>query len=105
MKACYLFFVCAGFLLSTAYAQVDHSAWDALLKKHVKEGRVDYKGFRSDSVALWAYVDDLSQNPPQEDWSRAAQLAYWINGLQCVYGKTDCGSLSVGKHTGFASYG
>lgn len=79
MKACYLFFVCAGFLLSTAYAQVDHSAWDALLKKHVKEGRVDYKGFRSDSVALWAYVDDLSQNPPQEDWSRAAQLAYWIN--------------------------
>ena len=60
---------------------VDHSAWDALLKKHVNEkGLVDYKGMIADSLALNKYLDMLSVNVPDKDvWTDAAQLTYWIN--------------------------
>jgi hypothetical protein len=58
-----------------------HTAWDALLKKHVSaKGVVDYRGFISDSVALNGYLGQLAANPPQEkSWSRDEQLAYWLN--------------------------
>ncbi|NEN22281.1 DUF547 domain-containing protein [Cryomorpha ignava] len=60
---------------------VDHSAWDALLKKHVNDkGLVNYKAMMKDSVALNKYLDMLSVNVPDEDvWTDAGQLAYWIN--------------------------
>lgn len=61
-------------------AKVDHSAWDALLKKHVrKNGDVDYKGFKNDSNALNDYVNHLASQVPQDDWSVQEQLAYFIN--------------------------
>jgi len=58
-----------------------HASFDQLLKKYVsKEGPVNYKGFIKDSVALNAYLDLLSKNPPNEkSWSRSEQMAYWIN--------------------------
>jgi len=59
---------------------MDHKAWDTLLKKHVNDdGWVDYKGFQRDSTALNAYLEQLSNNSPQETWTRQEQLAYWIN--------------------------
>ncbi len=60
---------------------VDHSAWDALLKKHVNDkGLVNYKAMMKDSVALNKYLDMLSVNVPDKGtWTDAAQLAYWIN--------------------------
>ncbi len=60
---------------------VDHSGWNALLKKHVNDkGMVDYKAMIADSVALNKYLDMLSVNVPDEDvWTDAAKLAYWIN--------------------------
>ncbi|MCR9181344.1 MAG: DUF547 domain-containing protein [Flavobacteriaceae bacterium] len=59
---------------------LDHSDWTALLKKHVdKEGNVDYKGFKKDRAALTSYLNYLSQNKPDKDWSVQELLAYYIN--------------------------
>lgn len=61
-------------------AAVDHSAFDKLLKKHVNErGLVDYKGFKADEKAFDQYLALLSASPPAAAWSRADQMAYWIN--------------------------
>ncbi len=58
----------------------NHSAWTALLQKHVSnQGNVNYKGFKEDSKNLDAYLNSLSKNTPQEPWSKADKLAYWIN--------------------------
>jgi Protein of unknown function, DUF547 len=57
-----------------------HDAWDALLQKHVgADGKVDYKGFKSDKADLEAYLKTLADNPVQAEWSRAEKMAYWIN--------------------------
>jgi Protein of unknown function, DUF547 len=57
-----------------------HDAWDALLQKHVDaDGKVDYKGFKSDKADLEAYLKTLADNPVQAEWSRAEKMAYWIN--------------------------
>lgn len=67
---------------STANAEVmvDHSKWDALLKKHVtKEGMVDYKGFMTDRESLNSYLSQLSKLKPTNDWPVQEQLAYYIN--------------------------
>ncbi len=59
---------------------VDHSAWDALLKKHVNAaGMVDYKGFQKDREKLDAYLNKLSSYEPDNDWSVQELLAYYIN--------------------------
>ncbi len=60
--------------------EIDHSDWDKLLKKHVKEnGLVDYKGFKADKEKLNAYVSFLSSKKPNENWVFEEQLAYFIN--------------------------
>ncbi len=59
---------------------VDHSAWDALLKKHVNDaGMVDYEGFQKDRAKLDAYLKKLSSYNPGDDWSVQELLAYYIN--------------------------
>lgn len=59
---------------------VDHSKWNALLKKNVSpNGNVNYKGFLRDKKELEAYLDILEANVPSKSWSRNATLAYWIN--------------------------
>lgn len=61
-------------------APPSHDQWDALLQKHVNsKGKVDYKGFQNDRSALDAYLRLLAENPPQSNWSREEQMAYWIN--------------------------
>jgi hypothetical protein len=57
-----------------------HLAWDQLLRQHVNaDGWVDYQSFNSDRNELIAYLKLLSDHPPSEQWSRQAQLAYYIN--------------------------
>lgn len=57
-----------------------HDALTRLLRQHVSaDGNVNYKGFIADSAALSAYLRTLSANPPERTWSRAEQMAYWIN--------------------------
>ncbi len=57
-----------------------HKPWNTLLTKHVtKDGIVSYKGFKQDRTALKAYLSTLSDNMPDETWTKADKLAYWIN--------------------------
>ena len=59
---------------------VAHDVWDQLLKKHVKDGVVDYKGFEADRSLLKQYLHLLSSNAPNtRHWSVTERLAYWIN--------------------------
>ncbi|WP_266362389.1 DUF547 domain-containing protein [Tellurirhabdus rosea] len=79
----YLVLFCVLFLTAfapAARADVDHSIFDALLKKYVNErGMVNYKGFKKDEKELRRYLDLLSKNPPKAGWSADEKLAYWIN--------------------------
>ncbi|MFK7899323.1 MAG: DUF547 domain-containing protein [Cyclobacteriaceae bacterium] len=57
-----------------------HLSWTDLLQKHVSvNGKVDYKGFKSDSVALSDYLNELANHIPADSWSQNEKLAYWIN--------------------------
>ena len=57
-----------------------HLAWDGLLKKYVNEaGLVNYKGLQADSLALNAYLRELSAHLPSTSWTPTDRLAYWIN--------------------------
>jgi len=40
---------------------------------------VDYVGFRKDSTKFNQYLNLLAKNPPNDEWSKEEQLAYWIN--------------------------
>jgi len=58
----------------------DHLKWTELLRKYVDtKGFVNYKGLVQDKSKLNDYTEDLSANPPQENWSENEKLAYWIN--------------------------
>lgn len=60
--------------------QLDHSTWDALLKKYVNEaGFVDYDSFKNEQDELKEYLSYLNVNSPQESWSINEQFAYYIN--------------------------
>jgi len=57
-----------------------HRVWNELLQKHVNPaGQVDYKGFQRDQDKLDGYLKSLSVQRPDNEWSRDARLAYWIN--------------------------
>ncbi|MBK8922635.1 MAG: DUF547 domain-containing protein [Saprospirales bacterium] len=57
-----------------------HDGWDQLLRRHVRaDGKVNYAGFKTDRAALSAYLQALARQPPAGSWSRAEQMAYWIN--------------------------
>ncbi|MBX3413734.1 MAG: DUF547 domain-containing protein [Pirellulales bacterium] len=83
--------------------QLDHSEWDALVKKYVDgRGFVDYSGWKAsaaDRQALLDYLGELSradvplpdppiplnQLPPKRDEKlHAAILAYWINAYNAL---------------------
>lgn len=54
--------------------------WDEILKKNVNaEGWVDYKNILKDKVHFQEYLDELSNNPPEDSWSKDDKEAYWIN--------------------------
>lgn len=57
-----------------------HEPWNTLLNKYVsKDGTVNYKGFKQDATAFRAYLNQLRDNTPTNDWSKKDKLAYWIN--------------------------
>lgn len=60
---------------------VSHQAFTELLQQYVDdEGRVDYEGLAEEREKLDAYQELLTSNAPNDaNWSRNAQLAYWIN--------------------------
>jgi hypothetical protein len=58
-----------------------HSVFDAILRDHVVEGRVEYRRLVADPRALGTYIKDLGAVTPAElaGWPREDQLAFWIN--------------------------
>jgi hypothetical protein len=61
-------------------AAVDHSSYDKLLKKYVSaKGLVNYKGLKANQQELNSYLDLLSKSAPAASWSKADQMAFWIN--------------------------
>ena len=86
--------------------QIDHSTFDALLKRYVdKDGFVNYASWKrsnADRQALQSYLARLSQATPAVEATRESQIAFWINaynavtleGILQVYPTT-----SIRKHT------
>ncbi len=68
--------------------RIDHSAWDAILRKYVdSNGMVAYRalnGTSADVRALDAYLQTLSTASPRIRASRDGQLAFWINAYNAV---------------------
>jgi len=68
--------------------QINHSSWDALLKKYVdNDGYVNYKKWHaspSDMQALTAYLNQLSKANLSQPGSKDAKLAFWINAYNAV---------------------
>ncbi|WP_461302581.1 DUF547 domain-containing protein [Aureisphaera sp.] len=63
----------------------NHSVWNTLLRTHVsKKGNVDYEGFRQNRHALREYITSLGVQMPSENWSKADQLAYWMNAYNAM---------------------
>ena len=88
MKAIFAFVLVLLFS-SAAPAQTDagHTAWDGLLKKHVKwlpdgkQSRVDYAGFAKDRAELKKVLDGYSAVPRAEfdAWPQPQRMAFLIN--------------------------
>lgn len=55
----------------------DHAGFDTLLKRHVRDGLVDYDAFDA-APAFRSYLDRLAAFDPSV-LPRAEQLAFWIN--------------------------
>lgn len=55
-----------------------HKDWALLLQKHVKNGKVNYKGFAADGPLFQGYLDSLHKANIAH-FSRRQKLAFWIN--------------------------
>lgn len=59
-----------------------HRTWDQLLTRHVRDGLVDYRGFRADRETLNQYLARLAEVVDPKILSALSteeQLAYWLN--------------------------
>ncbi|MEI6233471.1 MAG: DUF547 domain-containing protein [Planctomycetota bacterium] len=68
---------------SVAAERVDHAAFDALLKKYVIKGRLDYAGLKKDEAALRAYVKSL-ETLDAKRYSRDELLAMFVNAYNAA---------------------
>jgi len=94
MIARFVVLLAVAWLPVAALAQFDHahSAWAALLKKHVvlvdasKASQVRYGGFQQDRAQLKQYLETLSQVSAAEfqSWSKPQQLAFLINAYNAA---------------------
>lgn len=60
---------------------ISHDAWNGLLKKYVdNNGMVNYTALKAaDAKTLDKYLETVSANAPDADWSKDEKLAYWLN--------------------------
>jgi hypothetical protein len=67
------------FMTETTTAQsFDHSLYDAVLKRHVKNGKVNYKTLKADKDFA-TYLEQLSKANPDALPTREEKIAFWIN--------------------------
>ncbi len=58
----------------------NHAIFDMLLEENVtNDGRTNYKGFIKNKAIFKQYLQSLSDNMPDDTWSKADKLAYWLN--------------------------
>ena len=57
---------------------VDHSIYSILLEKYVKQGQVDYRGFKSEEAKLDQYLKVLEKTD-SDNLSRNEQFAFYVN--------------------------
>ena len=70
--------------VSEAYADesvFDNSLYDKVLKKHLKDGKVDYKALRVDTFDLLRYIREIGRLDPGtwKNMSRNEKIALYIN--------------------------
>ncbi len=64
---------------------LNHGLFDNLLKAHVNaDGAVNYKGFKKNWSQLTAYISNLGENLPKEEWTKNKKLAYWMNAYNAM---------------------
>jgi len=77
----------------------NHDKFNALLKENVTStGNVNYQGFKN-SPSFQEYLDELSANEPDTDWTTAKKLAYWINVYNAFTIKLICDNYPVNSIT------
>lgn len=58
----------------------DHSVFNDLLQTNISsEGETNYKGFIKNRTSFKSYLTALSENMPQDNWTKEDKLAYWMN--------------------------
>ena len=63
----------------------NHNALNTLLENNVSEnGNVDYKNLKAQRTDLSDYIESLTNNVPNESWSKEDKLAYWINAYNAL---------------------
>ena len=76
---CFVFYGPVGFVSnSRSGTTVDHNVYAELLNKYVHQGKVDYKGFKTDESKLDQYLKVL-ENVDPESLSRNERFAFYIN--------------------------
>lgn len=74
-----LLFIFLAQMTETAMSQsFDHSLYDAVLKRHVKKDKVNYKSLKSDKD-FQTYLDMLSKANPNALPTREEKISFWIN--------------------------
>ena len=67
----------------TGEARINHTAFDELLKKHVRKGRVDYAGLKTEQEKLRGYLKSL-ETLDVKNYGRNALLALYVNAYNAA---------------------
>ena len=66
--------------IETPSSGINHAPFNTLLSKFVSSsGDVNYAGLKASTRALNGYCKSLTENPPQDGWSKNEKLAFWMN--------------------------
>ncbi|PJZ44306.1 DUF547 domain-containing protein [Leptospira brenneri] len=83
MKQFCIVFLCIGLYQGASAQSFDHkhSVWDSLVKKHVKNGLVSYKGIKSEEVSLSQYLESLSKvsETQFQGFTEKEKIGFFIN--------------------------
>jgi len=73
-----VFGICGLLFTAFAWADVDNKIYAELLQRYVKDGIVDYRGFKSDEAKLDRYLEILAQVDPQA-LPKDERFAFYVN--------------------------
>lgn len=73
-----IIFLLPGFQAAVSKTSVDNSIYATLLKKHVKNGVVDYRGFKEEEALLDQYLKVL-ENVDTKSLTGNEQFAFYVN--------------------------